>query len=112
MTKKRKILVVDDDDTVSDLIRVTLESDGYDVVHAYDGVDGLTKASLHTPSLIVSDVDMPRMNGLELINELRKDARFRLTPVIILSGSYTGPQDRIVGLETGADDYVLKPFLP
>jgi diguanylate cyclase (GGDEF)-like protein len=109
---KKKILIVDDDDEISDLIRLTLETDGYDVVRATDGIDAIEKARLHKPSLIISDVDMPRMNGMELLHELRSDPHFRLVPIIILSGSRTGPQDRISGLETGADDYVLKPFLP
>ncbi len=112
MSTQKKILVVDDDDDIADLIRLTLETEGYEVIRAYDGLDALEKAKLHKPALIVSDVDMPRMDGLELLQELRKDQLFRLLPVIILSGSRTGPQDRISGLETGADDYILKPFLP
>lgn len=107
-----RILVVDDDQEVSELTEYTLTHDGYEVIRAFDGADGLEKARSAKPNLIVLDIDMPRVDGLEMCKQLRSDKAFRFVPIIMLTGSRTHPQDKIVGLEMGADDYLLKPFLP
>lgn len=107
-----KILLVDDDAEVSELTKFALAREGYEVVQAYDGLAGLEKARQLRPDMIVLDIDMPRMNGLELCREIRNDKTLRLVPVVMLTGSRTHPTDKIAGIEIGADDYVLKPFEP
>lgn len=107
-----RILVVDDDEEVSALTKFSLAREGYEVIQAIDGINGLEKAREIKPDLIVLDIDMPRMNGLELCREIRGDKFLRLVPVIMLTGSRTHPKDKVAGIEMGADDYVLKPYNP
>jgi len=109
---KRKILFVDDNDEIRDLIGFTLENAGYETISAQNGRLGFEMARLHNPDLIITDVDMPLINGFELCNMIRHDKMLHMTPVIVLTGSRTHPTDRIAGLKIGADDYILKPFLP
>lgn len=110
--EKKKILVVDDDPEVSDLVTMTLMRDGYSVVRAVNGAQGLEKAIAENPVLVITDVQMPIMDGLTLCSNLRKHKDLRLVPIIMLTGSKIDPQERIAGLKIGADDYILKPFLP
>jgi DNA-binding response OmpR family regulator len=107
MTRER-ILVIDDDATVADVLVRYLERDGYAVGHARDGLTGLELARNTGPDLVVLDLMLPGMNGLEVCRQLRRTST---VPVIMLTalGEET---DRIVGLEVGADDYVTKPFSP
>jgi diguanylate cyclase (GGDEF)-like protein len=107
-----KILLVDDDEEVSELTKYALSKEGYEVIQAFDGLAGLEKAREIKPDMIVLDIDMPRMNGLELCREIRSDKTLRLVPVVMLTGSRTHPTDKIAGIDIGADDYVLKPFEP
>src|SRR5512142_1864559 len=107
-----KVLVVDDDQEVSELTKFSLTSEGYEVFQAYDGAAGLNMARGMRPDLIILDIDMPKMNGLELCREIRCDKVLRLVPVIMLTGSTTHPRDKVAGIEMGADDYVLKPYMP
>lgn len=108
----KKILVVDDDLEVGDLVETTLENDGHSVIRAENGLQGWERAREHKPDLVVMDIDMPIMDGLELCQKLRKEKGLHLVPIIMLTGSKTHPEDRIEGLKIGADDYILKPFLP
>ena len=108
----KKVLLVDDDIEIGDLVETTLSIDGYEILRAEDGLAGLDKARSKRPNLIVMDIDMPRMDGLTLCSELRKDKDLHYVPIIMLTGSRTHPEDRITGLKMGADDYILKPFLP
>ena len=107
-----RVLVVDDDEEVSELTKFSLVNEGYEVTQAFDGLKGLQTARDLKPDLIVLDIDMPKMNGLELCREIRADKFLRLVPVIMLTGSRTHPKDKVAGIEIGADDYVLKPFVP
>lgn len=106
---KQTILVVEDDADILQLLAFNLESADFEPLTAEDGLDGLAKARRHKPDLVVLDLMLPGMNGLDLCRELKRDGRTRDIPVIMLTAR--GEEvDRIVGLELGADDYVVKPF--
>jgi len=103
-----RILIVEDDPTVSEVVARYLTRDGYEVETADDGVRGLERALLRLPDLVVLDLMLPSMGGLEVCRRLREVAP---VPVIMLTAR--GEEaDRIAGLELGADDYVAKPFSP
>ena len=106
VTSKR-ILIVDDSITVREVERNLLQSKGYQVEVAVDGMDGWNAARTSEYDLIVSDVDMPRMNGFEFVRKLKNDDRFKNTPVIIVSYK-DREEDRLQGLEVGADYYLTK----
>ena len=103
----KKILVVDDEPNIVDILRFNLQREGYEVVAAYDGQEGLDKARSEGPDLILLDVMLPMMDGFQVCEELRKSDR--LTPIIMLTAREE-ERDRVMGLELGADDYVVKPF--
>lgn len=103
----RRILVVDDSITVRELERRLLENHGYEVDVAVDGMEGWNALGLGRYDLVVSDVDMPRMNGIELVRRIRADARFERLPVMIVSYK-DREEDRMAGLEAGADYYLAK----
>lgn len=105
---RRKILVVDDEPKVVELIRVYLQKDGYDVVVSGDGRDAIDKARNFKPDLIVLDLNLPELDGLEVFRAVRS---FSDTPVIMVTAR-DDEVDKIVGLQLGADDYVTKPFSP
>ncbi len=107
VTQRRRILVVDDSITVRELERTMLKNQGYDVDVAVDGMDGWNAIRTGAYDLIVSDVDMPRMTGLELVERIKADARLQKTPVIIVSYK-DREEDRLKGLEAGADRYMTK----
>ena len=108
---KGTILIIDDEKDLNELVRYNLEKDQFDVICATDGQSGLEIATKHRPDLIVLDLMMPGMDGLEVCRELRGDARTARIPVIMLTARAT-EADRVVGLEMGADDYITKPFSP
>jgi diguanylate cyclase (GGDEF)-like protein len=110
--EKRTILVVDDDVEVGDLVEMTLVKDGFSVVRAADGHEAYETAVKTNPVLIITDIDMPKINGFALCRNLRENKILHFVPIIMLTGSRTHPQDRIEGLKIGADDYISKPFLP
>ena len=103
----KKILVVDDEPNIVDILRFNLQREGYEVLAAYDGQEGLDKALREGPDLILLDVMLPMMDGFQVCEELRKTDR--LTPIIMLTAREE-ERDRVMGLELGADDYVVKPF--
>jgi DNA-binding response OmpR family regulator len=103
------VLVVDDDQTVSDVVRRYLEQAGYEVVLAEDGADGLVAVATRRPDLVVLDLMMPGIDGIEVCRRLRK--QLPDLPVIMLT-ALGEEADRVLGLEVGADDYVTKPFSP
>ncbi|OPY57684.1 MAG: Alkaline phosphatase synthesis transcriptional regulatory protein PhoP [Pelotomaculum sp. PtaU1.Bin035] len=106
-----KILVVDDEKNILELVRFNLEREGYQVLTALNGVQGLELARTRAPDLIVLDIMLPEMNGLEVCRELRGDTLTKSIPIIMLSARVE-ELDRVLGLEMGADDYVTKPFSP
>ena len=104
-----KILVVDDDKEIVQLLEIYVRNEGYEPVSAYNGKDALTKLNT-TPDigLVILDLMMPEMDGMEVIKRIRKDSSI---PILVLSAK-TADMDKIQGLITGADDYVTKPFNP
>jgi DNA-binding response OmpR family regulator len=106
-TKKLRILVVEDDLSILTGVSMSLRFEGYEVLQAQDGRTGLQKTIDENPDLLVLDLMMPQMNGYEVLEELR--TRGNQTPIVVLSAKGL-ERDRIVGLNLGADDYVVKPF--
>jgi DNA-binding response OmpR family regulator len=102
------ILVVDDEANIADLVDLYLRREGYRVVQAATGADGLRAVNDHRPRLVVLDVGLPDLDGLEVCRRLRQTSNI---PVIFLTARDT-EIDRVLGLELGADDYVTKPFSP
>ena len=105
---KKKILVVDDEENVSQLLKLYLESEGFIVQVADDGLKALELARKINPDLIILDIMLPLKDGWQVAQELRKDMD---TPIIMLSAK-SGESDKILGLNLGGDDYVTKPFSP
>jgi len=104
-----KILVVDDDRKTVDLVRLYLEKDGYRVLTAHDGLQALEMARQKRPDLIVLDLMLPGMDGLDVCRILRGEGN--KVPIIMLTAKTT-EEDKLIGLDLGADDYVTKPFSP
>src|SRR2546423_2718086 len=104
----KTILVVDDEPKIVELARDYLEHAGFAVVSAFDGSEALTRARTDAPDLIVLDLGLPKLDGLDVARALRRDSN---VPIVILSGR-SDESDKLVGLELGADDYVTKPFSP
>lgn len=108
---KAKILVVDDEPDALELIEFNLKGCGFDVVTAADGEAALRQARLHAPDLVLLDLMLPEVDGLEVCKILRRDPATSSLPVIMVTAK-AGELDRVLGLELGADDYVTKPFSP
>jgi DNA-binding response OmpR family regulator len=105
------ILVVEDDPVILDLLAVNFELEGYTVVRATDGEEGLTQARRTRPGCVVTDIMMPKRSGLDLLRDLRADPELASVPVILVSAKALASDVRD-GLAAGADDYVTKPFEP
>jgi phosphate regulon transcriptional regulator PhoB len=106
-----KILVVDDEENIVKLVSYNLTQEGYQVIIATDGQEALTKAQQENPDLMILDLMLPKVDGLDICRELRKNSSTSELPIIILSAKEE-EIDKILGLELGADDYVTKPFSP
>lgn len=104
----RRILIVDDDKKTVDLIRMYLEKDGYRVLTANDGQQALLAARHKRPNLVILDLMLPTVDGLDVCRILRSESK---VPIIMLTAKST-ERDKLVGLDLGADDYVTKPFSP
>lgn len=111
MSTKLKILVVDDEPDALELISFNLKSSGYEVATAADGDAALKKARDLQPALIILDLMLPEVDGLEVCKILRRDPRTATVPILMLTAK-AAEVDRVLGLELGADDYVTKPFSP
>ena len=105
---RRKILIVDDDPSIRDVIKFTLDKAGFDVIEATNGAEALSLYKSKSPDLMVLDILMPEMDGTDVCREIRKISN---TPIIFLT-SLDEEADRIIGLELGGDDYITKPFSP
>lgn len=107
------VLVVDDDERVRTMVKWQLEAEGHEVSEAADGVSALEQLHTGCPGLVVLDLSLPAMGGLDVLRTVRGGgvARTQDVPVIVLSGR-SGESDRILGLDLGADDYLVKPFSP
>jgi len=105
----RKILVVDDESVLVETIAYNLEQAGYQVITAADGKSALQAAHRELPDLIILDIMLPEMDGLEVCRQLRRESSTATTPIMMLTAK-DDEIDKVVGLEVGADDYVTKPF--
>ena len=103
-----KILVIDDEPSIVNLVTAYLKPEGYEVYTATDGTSGLKAARAFKPDLVILDIMLPGMDGLELLSRLRRESEV----YVILLTAKTEETDKIVGLSVGADDYVTKPFSP
>jgi DNA-binding response OmpR family regulator len=103
-----RILVVDDEPHIVELVRYNLAHEGFDVSVAYDGHEAIEKAKKAPPDLVILDLMLPYVDGLEICRQIRKESS---VPILMLTAKH-GEQERVVGLELGADDYVTKPFSP
>lgn len=108
MREKPLILVVDDSDDNREIVKARLEANGYDIALAVDGEDGLQKARSLLPDLILLDIMMPKLDGIEVVKRIKADADLPFTPVILLTAK-SDTKDVVEGLRAGADDYLSKP---
>ena len=108
---KETILFVEDDKNIVELVKYNLEQEGFRVLTAVTGLAGLEKALKEKPALVILDLMLPEMNGLEICKTLKLNKKTHLTPIIMLTAKGT-ESDKVIGLELGADDYVTKPFSP
>ena len=104
-----KILVVDDDDSINELIKINLELSGYDVISAFDGLQGFTLAKQELPDLIVLDVMMPDVDGYTVAKRVRENASTAEIPILMLT-AMGQLEDKVKGFDIGVDDYLVKPF--
>ncbi len=104
--EKKKILVVEDEKAIADILVFNLQREGYDTIAAYDGMEGLRQALEAGPDLILLDVMLPKMDGFEVLERVRQKHD---TPIIMLTAREE-ETDKVAGLERGADDYITKPF--
>lgn len=109
LVKKRNVLVVEDDENTVFLLKNLLGSRGYQVVPAWDGKQALDIAKTLDLDLVLLDLQLPRLNGLSVIRQLREDLRFECLPIIIMTG-YEPEQYRGTAIEAGCDDFLLKPI--
>ena len=105
------ILIVDDDPVVRRMLQLSFESEGFDVLTAGDGIEGLEAMRSGKPNVVVLDIMMPKLDGMKVMRELMSDDELRGTPVILLSAKATS-LDIDLGLKAGAADYVTKPCDP
>lgn len=108
---KARVLVIDDEKDLIELVRYNLEKEGFEVLSALDGESGMTSALGELPDIIIVDLMLPGIDGLEVCRRLRSNSRTSRIPLIMLTAKSAEP-DRVLGLELGADDYVTKPFSP
>ncbi len=107
--KESRILVIEDEEDILNLLQINLESAGYQVFSADNGYDGLKMAREKSPDLILLDLMLPQMDGLEVCRRLKSDEKLKKIMIIMLTAK-SEEIDRVVGFELGADDYVIKPF--
>jgi two-component system alkaline phosphatase synthesis response regulator PhoP len=108
---KGTILVIDDEKDLIELVRYNLEKEGYRVIGALDGESGVSQAVSEKPDLVIIDLMLPGIDGLEVCRQLRQKPQTSSIPILMLTAKTT-ESDRVVGLEMGADDYMTKPFSP
>jgi len=107
----KRILIIEDDRDIVELVRYNLANEGYQITAALDGSTGLAALRKSPPDLLLLDLMLPRISGLEICREIRRDETLNRLPILMLTAR-GDEADRVVGLEMGADDYVTKPFSP
>lgn len=105
------VLLIEDEKNIAELVRYNLEREGYRVSVAGDGEEGLRMVERHRPDLVLLDLLLPRLDGLEVCRQLKQKTDTRTIPIIILTAK-VDETDKVTGLELGADDYMTKPFSP
>jgi phosphate regulon transcriptional regulator PhoB len=109
--ERRKVLVIEDERDIRELVRVNLEAEGFSVLEAADGELGLALVRRERPAAVILDLMLPGLGGLEVCRRIRADEATSRVPVVVLTAR-SAEADKVVGLEIGADDYVTKPFSP
>ena len=109
MAEKPRILLVDDEPSIVKMVGKRLEVEGFDVLIAMDGQEGLTKAQAEQPDLIILDLMLPKLNGYEVCTMLKQDARYQKIPIVLFTAK-AQDKDEKLGMECGANAYVRKPF--
>lgn len=107
----KKILIVDDEAQLVDMVKMRLEANNYDVIVAYDGQEGLDKARKEKPDLIILDLMLPKMDGYKVCRMLKFDEKYKSIPIIMFTAR-AQEEDEKVSMEVGANAYVTKPFEP
>jgi len=107
----KRVLAVDDSLTIRQLIKMTLSRAGYEVIEAEDGAKGLQRASSETFDLVLSDINMPNMTGIEMLRSLRKLAKYKFTPIVLVT-TESQPEKKAEGKAAGATGWIVKPFEP
>lgn len=108
---KKRILLVDDEKDLSDMVKMRLESNGYEVLTAYDGQEGLDKARREKPDLIILDLMLPKLDGYKVCRMLKFDEKHKGIPIVMFT-SRVQDSDKKMGEEVGANAYITKPFEP
>jgi len=108
---KKRILLVDDEAQLVELVKMRLEANGYQVLTAYDGKDALDMAKKEMPDLIILDLMLPKIDGYKVCRMLKFDEKYKKIPIIMFTARALD-SDKKVGIEVGADDYITKPFEP
>lgn len=111
MSAAKTILTVDDSQTMRDMLRAALSDMGHKVIQAVDGVHGMETLEDQAPDLIITDVNMPRLDGFGFIEKVRRDPRHRATPILVLT-TESDPERKARAREAGATGWIVKPFDP
>src|SRR5579885_419420 len=104
-----RILIIEDERALTKVLAYNLQREGYDPIITHDGQEGLRKAQTNPPDLIILDLMLPTMDGLEVCRQLRASEQTRLVPILMLTAK-AEEMDQVIGFSVGADDYVTKPF--
>ncbi|MDH3998390.1 MAG: response regulator [Desulfuromonadales bacterium] len=107
----KNIMIVDDSDTVRQVLQLTLDSAGYGVIEAADGAEAMKKLADQTIDLMITDLNMPEMDGLELIERVRQHDQYRFTPIVMLT-TESSEEKKQAGKAAGASGWIVKPFKP
>lgn len=111
VSKKYKILIVEDEPDIMELVMVTLSNDDYELIQAMDGLDGLEKGRTASPDLILLDIMLPKMNGYDICRELKNAPATKDIPIVMLT-AFGQKREIEEGYKVKADDYIVKPFEP
>jgi DNA-binding response OmpR family regulator len=106
-----KILIVDDDPIMAKVLVSMFRSEKYEVTSCHTGGEGMQAAQKELPDLVLMDINLPDGNGLDFCKQLKTNPRLKHIPVILITGDATSVENKVAGMENGADDYVLKPFI-
>jgi len=108
-TEKKKVLIVDDERDIVETLKFVIESEGIECLTAYDGEEALNLAKSEMPDLIVLDVMLPKINGYKICRLLKFDSKYKDIPILMITAR-SQEEDKAIGEETGADEYITKPF--